>query len=264
MMRFRLVLLLSSWLAMLAAGIFGVSTAQAASCQFVLGFATLESMIPQQVGQCLENEQHNPANGDGLQHTTGGLLVWRKADNHTAFTNGSVTWVNGPHGLQERLNGQHFAWEGAGSGAGPTLVTPDPVQLLQDYYRLIDRRAYSDAYALWSNPPSPYLQFVAGYATTATVEAAFGTPEGNSAAGHLGVDIPTVLVAHQTDGSIQSYAGCYLVVRLNPALAPAGAPTPPWMLQQAAIHALPGVTSLSDPAAQAALTGPCPGHTSTT
>jgi hypothetical protein len=249
---------------MLAAGIFGVSTAQAASCQFVLGFATLESMIPQQVGQCLENEQHNPANGDGLQHTTGGLLVWRKADNHTAFTNGSVTWVNGPHGLQERLNGQHFAWEGAGSGAGPTLVTPDPVQLLQDYYRLIDRRAYSDAYALWSNPPSPYLQFVAGYATTATVEAAFGTPEGNSAAGHLGVDIPTVLVAHQTDGSIQSYAGCYLVVRLNPALAPAGAPTPPWMLQQAAIHALPGVTSLSDPAAQAALTGPCPGHTSTT
>jgi hypothetical protein len=260
-MRYRIILLFSSWLMVLTAGTFGAPVAQADSCRFVLGFATLASMIPQQVGQCLENEQHNPANGDGLQHTTNGLLVWRKADNHTAFTNGSLTWVNGPHGLQERLNGQHFAWEGAGSGAGPTLVTPDPVQLLQDYYFLINARSYQDAYALWANPPAPYAQFAAGYATTALVDTAFGAPEGNSAAGHIGVDIPTVLIAHQTDGSVQGYAGCYLVMRLNPDLAPAGAATPPWMIQQAEIKPLAGATSLSSPAAQMALTRLCPGHT---
>lgn len=89
----------------------GVPAAQAAGCQFVLGFAALHDLIAQIVGQCLDDEQHNPANGDGLQHTTGGLLVWRKADNWTAFTDGYHTWINGPHGLEERLNSQRFSWE---------------------------------------------------------------------------------------------------------------------------------------------------------
>jgi hypothetical protein len=89
----------------------GVPAVQAAGCRFVLGFATLHEMIPQIVGRCLDDEQHNPVNGDGLQHTTGGLLVWRKSDNWTAFTDGYRTWINGPHGLEERLNSQRFPWE---------------------------------------------------------------------------------------------------------------------------------------------------------
>lgn len=117
----RLIVLLST-----IASLLGMTTAQtfaAPSCQFVLGFAALDAMIPQQVGQCLENEQHNPANGDAIQHTTGGLLVWRKADNWTAFTDGYHTWINGPYGLEERLNTQRFAWE-----ANPhhLPVVPDP------------------------------------------------------------------------------------------------------------------------------------------
>ena len=44
------------------------------------------------------NAHHNPQNGDGLQETTawhgkGGLMVWRKADNFTAFTDGYRTWI---------------------------------------------------------------------------------------------------------------------------------------------------------------------------
>ena len=62
------------------------------------------------VGECLENE-HYSANGDSTQKTTGGLLVWRKADNHTAFTDGHNTWINGPNGLQKRLNTERFSWE---------------------------------------------------------------------------------------------------------------------------------------------------------
>jgi hypothetical protein len=99
-----------------------VPAAHAADCRFVLGFAALEQMIPQQVGLCLDDEQHNPANGDGLQHTTGGLLVWRKADNWTAFTDGYRTWINGPHGVQERLNSQRFPWE-ADAGQYPPAVS---------------------------------------------------------------------------------------------------------------------------------------------
>jgi hypothetical protein len=71
----------------------------------------LRDLLPNQVGGCLDSEGHNPANGDALQHTSGGLLVWRKADNWTAFTDGYHTWVNGPRGLQERLNSQRFQWE---------------------------------------------------------------------------------------------------------------------------------------------------------
>jgi plastocyanin len=80
------------------------------TCDFVLGFRTLRDMIPEVVGQCLEN-QHFGGNGDALQQTTGGLLVWRKADNWTAFTDGYRTWLNGPFGLQSRLNTQRFSWE---------------------------------------------------------------------------------------------------------------------------------------------------------
>jgi probable HAF family extracellular repeat protein len=81
------------------------------SCQLVLGFKVLHDLVPSTVGNCLDDEGHNPANGDALQHTSGGLLVWRKADNWTAFTDGYHTWVNGPYGLHERLNTQRFSWE---------------------------------------------------------------------------------------------------------------------------------------------------------
>jgi sortase (surface protein transpeptidase) len=87
------------------------NTASAGNCQFVLGFQALYDLMADVVGDCSDNETHNPVNGDALQHTTGGLLVWRKADNWTAFTDGFHTWVNGPNGLQERLNTERFSWE---------------------------------------------------------------------------------------------------------------------------------------------------------
>lgn len=84
--------------------------------EFKLGFKALADMIPNIVGQPLENEHYGP-NGDSLQQTTSGLMVWRKADNWTAFTNGSRTWVNGPVGLQDRSNGERFPWESDGGTA---------------------------------------------------------------------------------------------------------------------------------------------------
>src|SRR5919198_5930340 len=80
-------------------------------CVFLFGFKALHDLIPDIVGDCTTDEQH-AANGDGLQFTTRGLMVWRKADNWTAFTDGSTTWINGPEGIASRPNaGPPFDWE---------------------------------------------------------------------------------------------------------------------------------------------------------
>ena len=78
--------------------------------QFKLGFKTVADQISDVVGQPLEDE-HYGANGDSLQQTTTGLMVWRKADNWTAFTDGQRTWINGPAGIQDRPNEERFEWE---------------------------------------------------------------------------------------------------------------------------------------------------------
>jgi hypothetical protein len=93
---------------------------QAARCQFVLGFAQLRQLVGSAtVGDCLENEHAN-ASGDAVQQAAGGLLVWRRSDNVAAFTDGYRTWLNGPRGLQVRLNTESFDWEAApGQSAAP-------------------------------------------------------------------------------------------------------------------------------------------------
>ena len=111
-MRHRFVALVVAGLLVLSAA----PAAAAAECKFVLGFATLKTLIKlsegqDKVGACLENERFDPVRGEALQQTAGGLLVWHRADNWTAFTDGYRTWVNGPSGLQSRLNTEQFDWE---------------------------------------------------------------------------------------------------------------------------------------------------------
>lgn len=83
-----------------------------AGCQFILGFKALHDLDPGDVGDCIDNQSF-VSNGDAIQHTTRGLMVWRKTDNWTAFTNGYMTWINGLNGLQSRLNAERFPWEAA-------------------------------------------------------------------------------------------------------------------------------------------------------
>src|SRR5438309_10848609 len=103
----------------------------AAGCQFILGFKALHDLDAADVGDCQENQAF-AANGDAQQHTGKGLMAWRKADNWTAFTNGNMTWINGPGGLQSRFNGQRFSWEAnpeglpvvGGGAAAPAPAAP--------------------------------------------------------------------------------------------------------------------------------------------
>src|SRR5512146_2276712 len=104
------VFVLASSLLLLLGGPSSSAQAQA-QCSYQLGFRVLHDLIPDIAGACVTNEQHNAQNGDGLQFTAKGLMVWRKADNWTAFTDGYRTWINGPLGLQSRLNPDRFAWE---------------------------------------------------------------------------------------------------------------------------------------------------------
>ena len=85
-------------------------------CTFSPYFSVLSDQIPDVVGQCLEDRHVNPSSGDVEQRTTGGLLVWRKADYRIAFTDGPTTWIHGPEGLVRRpVAGPLFSWEGAPS-----------------------------------------------------------------------------------------------------------------------------------------------------
>ncbi len=122
---------------------------------FNLGFRLLAERIPEVVGDPLENE-HWGANGDSLQQTSTGLMVWRKADNWTAFTNGSRTWINGPAGVQSRTNDERFGWEGS----------PTTAPTKRDEITMYDRRGVPTAYIavddqntiyMWTGEPVAYL-----------------------------------------------------------------------------------------------------------
>lgn len=99
--------------------------ANAQPCTFVFGFAAIHDLIPDVVGDCLDDEFYQPQTGDALQHSTNGLLVWRKADNWTAFTDGFESWVYGPLGLQQRPNEQRLWWE-ANTDNLPIVPPPQP------------------------------------------------------------------------------------------------------------------------------------------
>ena len=117
-MKTRLVLL-----AAMVGLFFSFQPLLAQDCSFQLGFKALYDLIPDVVGECVDDEQHNPATGITQQHTANGQLTWRKADNWTGFTDGQRTWINGPEGLQQRLNSERFPWE-------PALPSPTAAQRL--------------------------------------------------------------------------------------------------------------------------------------
>ncbi|HEV2126354.1 MAG TPA: hypothetical protein VGW38_26655, partial [Chloroflexota bacterium] len=104
------------------------NVASARDCRFVLGFATLNQLIPDIAGDCLDDERHIPGSDQTVQPTTRGLMVWRKSDGLTVFTDGHRTWINGPNGLAVRLNTERFSWEAdpVQQAAPPPVPVPVP------------------------------------------------------------------------------------------------------------------------------------------
>lgn len=101
------------------------ASASAGACSFKHGFAALREAIgPSIVGACLEDEHFNAENGNAEQRAVGGLLVWRKSDNWTAFTDGASTWIVGPNGVVKRANAERFPWERDPVTYAPAIRTP--------------------------------------------------------------------------------------------------------------------------------------------
>ncbi|MFN8523535.1 MAG: hypothetical protein U0821_10610 [Chloroflexota bacterium] len=99
----------------LAGAIAGPSSRVAdaqAECTFRRGFDELHRAMPDLVGACSEDEQVDPETGDLTQRTTTGLLMWRKRDNWTAFTDGPNTYLLGTAGIEWRAtDGPRLPWE---------------------------------------------------------------------------------------------------------------------------------------------------------
>jgi len=94
----------------LAGALAFAGAAYAQEPQFSLGFQAFADMLPDIVGQPLEDASYD-AIGNATQPTTTGLLVWNKLDNTVAFTNGTQTWVLAPEGLLLRNNDERFQFE---------------------------------------------------------------------------------------------------------------------------------------------------------
>lgn len=91
-----------------------------------------------------------------------------------------------------------------------------PVELLASYYNAINRREYERAWQYWETPPGAFAEFRRGYADTVSVQLIVQPPTViHGAAGSLYVEVPTVLVARERDGSEHLYAGCYVARRSN-------------------------------------------------
>jgi hypothetical protein len=109
-------------LAIAALTLFAPLAPPAAACEYGNGFKSLHDLIPETVGACLTDERSDAADGDTTQQTTRGLLVWRRADNVPAFTDGYHTWVLGPRGLEHRLASERLPWETTTPPAPPPLA----------------------------------------------------------------------------------------------------------------------------------------------
>lgn len=121
-----------------------------------------------------------------------------------------------------------------------------PLEMLQSYYNAINRREYQRAYGYFESGPTvlPYAQFVQGYADTASVTLMTGQFNIGAAAGSSYAEMPTVIIATHTDGSVHTFYGCYTLRRTNPGVDPNPASTL-WRIYSTNIKAAPANTPVS-------------------
>ena len=110
-------------------------------------------------------------------------------------------------------------------GAEPAYLDDrsTPETLLQSFYNAINRKEYARAYAYWDAQAAgdklpAFDAFQQGYANTASVQLTIGTVGGDAGAGQLYYSVPVVLIASHTDGTTQTFAGCYTLHLSQPAV----------------------------------------------
>ncbi len=92
----------------------------------------------------------------------------------------------------------------------------DATTVLSSYVNAINHNEYVRAYSYWQIPPGTYKAFAAGYVDTASVTAQFGTAIMDVNDAQTSFSLPVILIATMTDGSINTYAGCYVMQLTQP------------------------------------------------
>jgi hypothetical protein len=99
----------------------------------------------------------------------------------------------------------------------------DPLEVLRSLFNAINRKEYVRAYAYWQdtdtsqNVPA-FLDFQKGYQDTASVEATFGNPTSDAGAEDIYYQVPVVLKVQTTSDTTQTFAGCYTLHLVQPAI----------------------------------------------
>jgi hypothetical protein len=103
----------------------------------------------------------------------------------------------------------------SGGGGGTTTYLDDrstPQELMRSFVNSINRHEYLRTYAYWETGAAglaSYNQFAQGYSDTQSVQLTVGTVHSEGAAGSIYYSVPVTLVATQTNGTIQTFVGCY-------------------------------------------------------
>ncbi|MGI6209993.1 MAG: hypothetical protein ACOYEW_17450 [Anaerolineae bacterium] len=132
----------------------------------------------------------------------------------------------------------------------------EPLVTLESYFQAINARDYARAFTYWGSlgqeSGQTFAAFQEGFATTEEVAVDLGEPQLGGAAGSVFADVPAVIVATQTDGTVISYCGTYTLRRAN---------VPPfdqfgWRIVSADVQEIGNVEPGSDEARS--LLGACP------
>ena len=94
-------------------------------------------------------------------------------------------------------------------------LTPDT--LLNIYFAAIDNKVYQQAYAFWENNQNvpEYNKWLQSHANTVSSAVTIGSFVPLSGDGQAYANIPTVVVSTQSDGSIITLYGCYVVHHIS-------------------------------------------------
>jgi hypothetical protein len=97
----------------------------------------------------------------------------------------------------------------------------DPVAVLQSLFNAVNGGQYVRAYSYWETGaeglPS-FEEFAEGYTTTQSVELTTGEITSDAGAGQIYYSVPVTLVAQTSDGSTNTYVGCYVLHQSQPAI----------------------------------------------
>ena len=94
----------------------------------------------------------------------------------------------------------------------------DPVSLISSLLNAINKQEYVRAYSYWQTPQTTYNDFAAGYEKTVSVIAQFGQVIEDPGAGQLNYSLPAKMISTLSDGTKQTFVGCYVMHLSQPAI----------------------------------------------